>query len=538
MAHKIRIGAAWAASLLLAASPMALRAQTPGPALTVDASADRHPISPNIYGMAYPDAALAKEIRLPLDRWGGDSTTRYNWQVDSTNAGDDWYFTAGGKEHPTPSGGPDARVTTQKANGGRMLMTVPIIDYINKATAWDSSFPVSLFGPQQKTNPYIHPVVNGQRTDAGNGRKPDGTAITLTQEQILRINTPNTPELQKGWIQHLVARFGTASKGGVPIYELDNEPGGWNNTHRDIHPGKTGDDELVSRSLAYASAIKSADPTAQVLGPGDFLLHYQSEGIPGDGAKEHGGLGQGNYYLQQFAAYDKAHGKRLLDYFDGHYYPLSQDGETDEVRLEATRSLWDATYVEKDWYGKYHGAINLIPSFHGWADKYYPGTKIGISEYGWGDMKTLLGTLIQADALGIYGRERLDLACLFGPPKATDPGANAFRLYLNYDGQGSKYGDIWLHSVSADQGKLAVYGAVRSADHVVTLVIINKTTTDLTSALALAGFKPGSAAKVFRYSAANLADITPQPDQAVGKTGFTAMYPARSLTLIAIPRSR
>lgn len=268
-----------------------LVAQTPGPALAVDASADRHPISPLIYGMAYPDATLAKEIRLPLKRWGGDATTRYNWQVDGSNAGDDWFFMAGGSGQRVAGAGPDAFVAAAKADGGNVLMTVPIIDYVNKASDWDCSFPVSLFGPQQKVNPYVHPLVNGQKTDAGNGRKPDGTPLTLTKEQILRTNISNTPELQRGWVQHLVGKFGTAAKGGVPIYELDNEPGGWNNTHRDIHPDKTGHDELVSRSIAYAAAIKSVDPTAAVLGPGDFLLHYQSDGIPGDGKQEHGGLG-------------------------------------------------------------------------------------------------------------------------------------------------------------------------------------------------------------------------------------------------------
>ena len=97
------------------AMPMpAIHAQTPGPDLSVDASADRHPISPLIYGMAYPDLALAKEIRLPLSRWGGDGTTRYNWQIDNTNAGDDWFFMAGGHDNPTPSGGPDALVDDPK----------------------------------------------------------------------------------------------------------------------------------------------------------------------------------------------------------------------------------------------------------------------------------------------------------------------------------------------------------------------------------------------------------------------------------------
>jgi len=536
MMHPDRaLGALLAGACLLTAPPAA-RAQTPGPALHVDVQADRHPISPDIYGMAYPDAALAKEIRLPLNRWGGDATTRYNWQVDGSNAGDDWFFMAGGKEHPTPSGDPDALVTGAKSYGGRVLMTIPIIDFVNKATAQDCSFPVSLFGPQQKTNPYVHPVVNGQKTDAGNGRTPGGKPIVLTREQILRVHTLNTPALQQAWVQHLVARFGAAAEGGVPVYEMDNEPGGWNNTHRDIHPAGTGHDELVSRSLAYAAAVKAADSTAAVLGPGDFLLHYQSDGIPGDGKAEHGGLGQGNYYLQQMAAYEKAHGKRLLDYFDGHYYPLSQDGGTEATRLESTRSLWDPTYVEKDWYGKYNGAINLIPSFHQWVNKYYPGTKIGISEYGWGDMTNLTGALAEADVLGIFGRERLDLACLFGPPKAADAGANAFRIYRDYDGKGGRYGDVWVRSASADQGRLAIYGAVRSSDHFVTLVVINKTAEDLTSALTLSGLRPAARAQVFRYSAADLKAIVPAPDQRVGPTGWTATYPASSITLVVVPR--
>ena len=516
-----------------------LRAQgVAGPTLTVDAAADRHVISPFSYGMAYPDAALATEIRLPLNRWGGDGTTRYNWQVDSSNAGDDWFFMAGRGETSTPSAGPDALMNAAKSRGGTVLMTVPILDYINKATTWDCSFPVSLFGAQQKTNPYVHPVVNGRQTDAGNGRKPDGTPIPLTKDQILRTHVLNTPALQKDWITHFVSKFGAATSGGIPIYELDNEPGGWGNTHRDVHPAGTGDDELVGRSLAYAAAIKAADSTAQVLGPGDFLLHYQSDGIPGDGKAEHGGLGQGNYYLKQFAAYEKAHGKRLLDYFDGHYYPVAQDGETDASRLEATRSLWDSTYVEKNWYGKYNGAINLIPSFHKWVDQYYPGTKIGISEYGWGDMSTLTGALIQADALGIYGRERLDLACMFGSPKSTDPGANAFRLYRNYDGKGGLYGEMSIHSQSAEQSKLSIYGAVRQKDGALTLVVINKTGGDLVSPIRLAHFVPATAAQVFRYSAANLKAIVAQPDLKVSTSGFTAAFPANSLTILILAAGR
>lgn len=505
-----------------------------GPALKVDVNAERHAISPYIYGMAYPDPALAKEISLPINRWGGDATTRYNWKFDSTNAGDDWFFMAQGSG--VPSRDVDALITRSQGWNGKVLLTIPIIDYISSVTGTDCTYPVSIFGPQQKTNPYVHPLVNGQKTDAGNGRTADGKVLPpLTKEQILRTHIHNSPQYQGEWIMHLVEKFGAIDKGGVGVYELDNEPGGWGNTHRDVHPGELGDDELVSRSLAYAAAIKAVDPSALVLGPGDFIMHYQSDGIPGDGKNEHDGLGQGDYYLQQMALYEQQHKLRLLDYFDEHYYATAQDGQNDAITLEATRSFWDPTYKEKNWIGKWRGAINLIPSFHQWVDKYYPGTKIGISEYGYGDNHTLVGALAQADVLGIFARERLDLACCFGPPKATDAKANAFRLFLNYDGHGGKFGDTYVQSTSEDQGKLAIYGAVRGTDKALTLLVINKTTNALTSHITLAGFTPADSAKVFQFSAADLQKLQALPDQHVTPDGFSATFPARSMTLFAIP---
>ena len=56
------------------------RAFSQAPALTVDASASRHAISPDIYGIANYglDATFAKEIQVGNIRWGGDGTTRYN----------------------------------------------------------------------------------------------------------------------------------------------------------------------------------------------------------------------------------------------------------------------------------------------------------------------------------------------------------------------------------------------------------------------------------------------------------------------------
>src|SRR5689334_6757428 len=76
---------------LTAASPTEQPAAA-GPALSVNAASVQHVISPYIYGMNFADQALAEELRLPVNRWGGNSTTRYNWQIDVHNTGSDYYY--------------------------------------------------------------------------------------------------------------------------------------------------------------------------------------------------------------------------------------------------------------------------------------------------------------------------------------------------------------------------------------------------------------------------------------------------------------
>ena len=235
----------------------AAHAQNAGPAITVDGSAGRHKISDDIYGMAEygVDPNFQAAARLPVLRWGGDGTTRYNWQVDGSNAGFDWYFMGGdGVNNPTPSGGPDALVLADQATSSQTLLTIPIIPYINSSALWSCSFPVSVYGPQQSTNPYIFP--NGDT--CGNSIATDGTQLMDTD--ILANHIANTPAIQQAWVQHLVGRFGTAKKGGVKFYQMDNEPFGWANTHRDVQPTQPTYDFILSQTEQYAPVVKKPTP--------------------------------------------------------------------------------------------------------------------------------------------------------------------------------------------------------------------------------------------------------------------------------------
>ncbi|MCC3575910.1 MAG: glycoside hydrolase family 44 protein [Microcoleus sp. PH2017_40_RAT_O_B] len=520
-------------------------AQTASPTLSVDVRADRHSISPDIYGMNdfAIDPALAKELRIPVERWGANHTSRYNWLVDSSNVGDDFFFVGGGdNKNPIPGDSTDKIVKTNRNNGSKSIVTIPMIGYVNKFSTWNCGFRVSKYGAQEKTNPYIFP----EGDKCGNGKRPDGTLITNNNR--LDVSIVSNPDFQKAWVQHLVKTHGTAAKGGVQIYQMDNEPSGWGNTHRDVHPEPTSYDELRDRTFQYASMVKATDPTAKILGPSDFGWPvYVDSGVKGDREK-HGGVWFARWYLQQMRAYEQQKGVRILDYFDEHYYPLvddlclancpAGDAKTQAARLRSTRSLWDSTYTDESWIGKSNPPLTIIPRFREWVKQDYPGTKVAITEYNWGGLESMNGALTQAEILGIFGREQLDLATLWGPPKSSEPGAYAFRTYMNYDGKGGKYGETWVRSQSTDLGQLSIYGAQRTQDGALTLVIINKTSKNLTSNLSLKGFNPGAKAQVYTYSEANLRAIVRQNDLSVSAAGFQATYPANSITLVAIPKAK
>ena len=520
-----------------------------GPILSVNANANRHAISPYIYGMNFADEDLATELHLPVRRWGGNSTSRYNWQNDFSNTGSDWYFENTLQDDSVPPGLPNGSASDQfvdqdRRTGTRTLLTVPLIGWVAKTSPvnhpFACGFKVSKYGAQDSTDAQWDPDCgNGVHNGANlTGNNPTDTSLAVDHTFV------------QGWINHLTGRYGTAANGGVLFYDLDNEPMLWNSTHRDVHPQPTSYDEMLTRTVEIAPAIKAADPGAQTLGPvGWGWCEYFFSAVDGCniGADytSHGNTAFVAWYLQQMRAYEQAHGQRILDYLDLHGYPaadgvsLSPDGNaaTQALRLRSTRSLWDPTYVDESWIGTAGwegGIVRLIPRMKDWVSANYSGTKTALTEYNWGGLESINGAVAQADVLGIFGREGLDLATIWGPPTSAQPGAYAFRMFRNYDGAHGLFGDISVSASSANQDQVSVYAAQRTVDNALTLVIINKTTNSLTSTLSLANYAPRSPAQVYRYSAANLNAIVRQPDLSVTGSGFTALYPASSITLIVL----
>jgi hypothetical protein len=545
-----------------------------GPALSVDVGAPTHAISPYIYGMNDWKGAFtgptAASVSLPVDRWGGDQTTRYNYQLDTFNNAADWYF----ENTPGPNSGyPDAslfntQIEQDQSSGTRTMATIPMVGWTTlRSTA--CSYSVTKYGAQQSTDP--------NDPDCGNGILLNGSPVV---NEPTDTSEPIDQSFAAGWVSYLTEKFGNAANNGVAIYELDNEPEWWDSTQRDVHPLPNTYDELTNDGLTYAQAIKSSDPTAEVSGPvlSCWMCFFYSKkdiesgwstppcycvnGNPID-RLAHGNIPLTEYYLQQFAAYDAANGQRLLDYLDLHTYfaadnlafSLSGDTSVQQARLNSTRVFWDPTYTDPN-YTDPNNASNtappvppqLIPLAQSWISRDYPGTKLAFTEYNWGGVDGISGALAQADLLGIFGAYGLDMATIwwntYDPQNTAEmqvPILTAYSIYRNYDGNQSQFGDTALSAQSANQGQLSIYAAQRTSDQAITVVVINKTYGTLTSTLSLANFTPIAPVNIFIYSAANLTAIVPEPGitpmpppHGSSTSSLNLTFPAQSITMIVL----
>jgi hypothetical protein len=513
--------------------------------IAIDVSRDRHPIDPRIYGVAFASKEALEELNAPLNRNGGNATTCYNWKLNAANRANDWFFESIAEDPPVPGGSVDAFIGASRAGGAEPMLTIPTLGWVAKVGPNREklcSFSQKKYGPQAANDAQYFP-------DAGNGiRKSDNQPITGNDPNDANVKVD--PAFQQEWVKHLVGKWGAAGKGGVRYYFLDNEPSIWHSTHRDVQPHGLSLDELARKTIQYAAAIKAADRGAIVMGPEEWgwtgYLYSGADQEYGSkhgwsdlpDRKRHGGMEAMPWLLARLKEHQSATGGRLLDFFTLHIYPQGGEygNDTSEAmqlrRNRSTRALWDPNYVDETWIKE---KVRLIPRMKEWVRAHYPGTPIGITEYNWGAESHINGATAQADVLGIFGREGLDLANRWTTPESSTPTFKAMKLFRSYDGKNSGFGDTSVACTVPNPDELSAFAAHRSSDGALTVVVINKQ-PDRSAAITagLAGFAPGGKAHAWQLTAANR--IERLADVAVGGDVLRATVPSQSVTLFVLPK--
>lgn len=518
--------------------------QPPAPiTVFVDRGAMRRPVNPELLGVnAFPGDTL--NLPYPVVRWGGNSTTRYNWQLDTHNTAMDWFF----MNIPDGDGvnnSVDGLIDAVRAYGGRPLITLSTIGWTPKLRRKDWGFSVAKYGAQQATECTETGGASWCTADAGNGLLPGGAPVTGNNP--LDTSVAISPAFETAWMAHIAARTGTAGAGGVKYFALDNEPALWSSTHRDVHPQKLGYAELWNYTVAYGAAAKTQDPAVQLFGPVEWgwCAYFWSDA---DGCGNNGGadyLAHGpllEWYLRSAREWQRANGRRLLDYLDLHYYPqapgvaLTNDEGTAAARLRSLKSLHDPDYTDESWINE---KIAFIPRMRDLIAKNYPGTKFAITEYNFGGVDNaasgppddgLSAALAQAETLAIFAREGVDLATRWVMPVAGSRVEDAFRLWLDYDGAGAKIQGDSVRALSSNPDAVGAY-AVRGSGSGAALYILlfNKSTSAQPVTLTVSGAAAGSLA-LYGFDAASR--LAAAGSVAPGGGGvFTLTLPARSARL-------
>ena len=110
-----------------------------------------HAINPLIYGVSFGDASALADLNAPANRYGGNSSTRYNWQLNADNRGQDWYFESIGDSSATAGERGDTFFSMSKNAGAQALITIPMIGWVGKVGTNRSklaSFSIAKYGAQ------------------------------------------------------------------------------------------------------------------------------------------------------------------------------------------------------------------------------------------------------------------------------------------------------------------------------------------------------------------------------------------------------
>jgi hypothetical protein len=441
--------------------------------VSIDTSATRT-ISPYIYGSNQNLGAS----QYTFGRMGGNNWTTFNWVINGSNAGIDWYnwnydylpwiFGVPASQYDTPGAtilaGLDRILGAQAdapTNAGAALITVPIQGYVSADRGTNPNADVNSTGPDYLQNRF-KPI-----------QFTKGAPFTTDPGALSAEPSVYTDEYVN-WVK-TVAK--AAHPGQGVFYSLDNEPDLWSSTHPRVELHQESYDSLATKEEEAAVAIKGADADATVFGFVSYGWYGYTylQGAPDGSGADHNTFGDfTEYYLGRMSDAEARAGKRLVDVLDLHYYTSAQtvdgtlqvqspDSSPDVVaaRVQSTRSLWDPSYVENSWITRSlpdgDQGIRLIPRMQAKIDAKYPGTRLAITEYNFRGGQDISGAIAQADALGIFGQYGLFAASRF-QMDANEPFAEAaFKMYRGFDGAAANFGDVSVAATSSDVSKVAVY---------------------------------------------------------------------------------
>lgn len=442
--------------------------------VTVNAIAEKTPISPYIYGRnnsfvnTFGSATAASDIQkfneagLRFAREnGGNNATKYNWRK-KISSHPDWYNNVYDRDWDAVS-----KMIEQEAPGMQVMWAFQLLGRVASSKNYN----------------FYDWAYNQSRWWDGCSQNLAGGGV-VNQAGGSKATTNGNPELYtKEWpadsttaiLTHWFGQGGIGlTKENFRYWSMDNEPDIWNGTHDDVMPTQLSADAFMTNYFAVAKKARALYPGIKLCGP-VVTNEWQWYKYAGEN------LRIGNqyycwleYFIKRAADEEKATGIRVLDVVDIHWYP----GESNDAELvQLHRVFYDTNY-------SYPGANGLRTINGGWdtsLNKEYifgrieswltthfgpnHGIGIGLSEFGSNSQKPNVNAVLYASMLGTFANNQIEL---FTPWHWTIGMWEVLHLFSRYSHPFN------LPTTSTNEGTVSGYSSVSADNDSITLMVVNR----------------------------------------------------------------
>jgi hypothetical protein len=441
--------------------------------IIVDASSERKPISPYIYGR---NNSLSDNSSSPLSQvdWefyrqagvrmfregGGNNSTKYNWRRKLSSHPDwynnvyrhDWDYAAQSLEENMP--------------GTRGMWSFQLIGYA--ASNRDNNFNDWEFNGSQWWEGVNNNWAGGGGPEEGEG-DPDLYLI------------PWPPDSTVGILNQWFGDGGLdLDESMFQYWSMDNEVEIWSGTHDDIMPVQISAEALMDIYFEVVEKAREKFPDIKIVGPvpanewqwynwNNSKITYQNE--------RYTWL---EYFIKRIADEQAASGIRLLDVLDVHFYPYENDPE-DIVQLH--RVWFDENYnypgangVKVSGPGEWDNSITkeyVFKRCRDWMEEHLGtdhGVGLSVSEMGIQSDDPNIVAIWYASTLGIFAGNGVEI---FTPWYWKTGMWEVLHLFSRYAH------DISVSSVSDLETYVSAYSSINSNLDSMTIILVNRSLSEV-----------------------------------------------------------
>ena len=270
------------------------------------------------------------------------------------------------------------------------------------------------------------------------------------------------------------------------------------------------------------------------------------------------------WLLRKMDEYYQATGVKLLDTIDFHHYPsypVQVPGRDDtpteqQAILDSVRTLWDWTYVDPGDLGHCGArclgpAAAILPRMIGEVREFAPHMQLRftVSEYAFGfNDSCYTGALATAEALALYGYWDVHMSGRWLSPAEGSHVEQAFKLFLNVDGNGTKVLGDAVNTTSSSSPNQTAYSIHDEQRKLLYVLLFNRDLDARGNSSFVVTVDDACFDDEQKQQTATVYTMTPQDWQVLPRDkatvtasasgiglSFTQTVPARSLAMVVVP---